>query len=157
MQRYKNLAVLLIVLLIVIAGGTVLFRKYFDGNYHERVKLSQVDLSKAEPNEKIPANFPKDIPVELTDITESYDMEYPARGVIISGITFNTARPPFEIFNFYKQTLIQLGYAIDDSSTNQDRGILYAKKGGDVLAMAINSVNPTDGKVTVRLVNTAKK
>lgn len=157
MQRYKNLVVLLFVLLIVIAGGTVLFRKYFDGNSHEKVKYSQVDLSKAEANEKIPVNFPKDIPVELTDVTDSYNVEYPDRGIIISGVTFNTLRPPFEIFNFYKQTLIQLGYEINDVSTNQDRGILYARKGEDVFGVTINAINSTDGKLTVRLVYTAKK
>ena len=155
MQRYKNLVVLLVVLLIVIAGGSVLFKKYFDGNTHERVKVSKVNLEKAEGAEKIPANFPKDIPIQLTDVEDSTSSEYPGRNVIVSSITFKTLRDPRELFNTYKQYFETNGYLINTTATKEENGVLYASKKDNTVAVIISYADEINSARRVQIVYTA--
>lgn len=155
MQRYKNLVVLLLVLLIIILGGSILYKKIQnDGNTREKVKITNADLTAENPAQKVPANFPKDIPVQLTEVIESYDLEYPERGVIVSGITFKTFRTPADLFESYKGYLVQAGYVVDERNMNQDSGVLYFTKENNVLGVIINPLNEVDGKRAVQLVYT---
>lgn len=155
MQRYKNLVVLLVALLIVIAGGSVLYKKINnDGNTREKVEINKIDIEKVEGAEKIPAGFPKDIPLELGEVIDSYTMDYEDRGVMISAVSFRTFRTPADLFGFYRGSLNIAGYLENELNTNQDRGILYMEKGGNQLAISIGISNVEDGKREVQIVHT---
>lgn len=138
MQRYKNLVVLLIVLLIIIAGGSVWYKKFYvKPDTIENVAITNIDLESQIGKDRIPSNFPTDVPVEPLEITESYEMSYPDRGVIVSIVVLETNREKSEIFESYKTSLNNQGYLVGETETNPEGGVLYLIKNGNNLVINI--------------------
>ncbi len=156
MQKYKNLVLLLAVLLIVVAGGAAWYKKYNDGNTHEKVKNSQVDLSKAVGKEKIPLGLPEDLPVQLGNVEQSSTIDYPERGVKVSTITFLTYQPYAELVNTFESYMKQNGYNYSDEGSNDRQNSLYGIKDTNFLTVVITS-DPENTQRRVQITYTYKK
>ncbi len=140
MLKYRNPIVVLLVLLIIVAGAAVWFKKYNNStNTREKIEVTKVDLEKAEGKDKVPVDFPKEIPLQLTDVEDSFTMSYPERNVVVTGVTFKTFRSANDIYETYNGFMQTSGYTVDVKNTDRDRGVLYGAKDGNVLGMIISS------------------
>lgn len=160
MQSNKTSLVSILILLILIVGAVFWFKKYYknDGNFHEKVVESPVDLSKAtKPEEKIPASFPKDIPLQLNEVIESTTLNYPERGVTVSIISFKTFRSNAELFSTYKVYFTNAGYVLQNSNTGEKLGTIFGDKDGNNLGVMIGLNVESDGQRIVKLVYTQNK
>jgi hypothetical protein len=155
MQRYKNLAVLLIVLLIVVAGGTALYKKF----YKQPITKENVVVTRAENADtggikNIIEKFPKNIPVDTERVGESFSSDYSDRGVIVSSISYVSAKEKLDLYIQYQAYLIDNHFVIDAENDNAEQGTIIGTKDNDDLSIAISENN---GLRTVRLAFTDRK
>ena len=155
MQRYKNLVVLLIVLLIVIAGGTVLYKKFFKKPItKENVIVTKVENTDKEGIKNILEKFPKDIPVDIERIAESYSSDYSDHGVTLSTLSYVSGKQKSDLYIEYQSYLIDNHFVIDATSDNAEQGTIIGTKDNDDLSIAISENN---GLRMVRLAFTDRK
>jgi len=155
MQRYKNIAVLLIVLLIIIGGGAVLYKKFYKKPItKENVNVSKVENTDATGIKNILEKFPKDIPVDIERVGESYSSDYSDRGVTVSSISYVSAKEKLDLYIQYQAYLIDNHFVIDAASDNAEQGTIIGTKDNDDLSIAISENN---GLRMVRLAFTDRK
>ncbi len=158
MLKYRNPIVVLLVLLIIVAGAAVWFKKYYNNsNTREKVEVTKIDLEKAEGKDKIPVDFPKEIPIQLTNVEDSFTMAYPERNVVVSGVTFKTSSSSNDIYEIYEGFMQASGYTVDVKNTDRDKGVLYGAKDGNVLGMIITYAEEVGSMRRVQLVYTQYK
>lgn len=128
-------ALLLIVLYVL---GTS-FKKG-DVPANTEVEVTQVDLNQAEGDQRLPAGFPRDIPVEPSGAFESYTMNYTDRGVIQYTVSFNSADSLDALYTTYTDYVASAGFevisSVSDSSTQRT---LYASRAGDDINIVISA------------------
>jgi len=105
----------------------------------EDVEVKKTDLANTQGEARIPSGFPKDFPIETETITESYVMDYTARGVVQHTVTFTTTLSQPEAFEKYKKALESAGFTTELGGGGVDISALNAYKDGDDFSLIVSS------------------
>ncbi len=140
-MMYKKPIVLLIVLLILIAGGITVYKQYNSKSKNKNVTIETVDLRTAKGENKLPKGFPRDIPVDLSNVTESFSANYEDDKVLQGGFTFMSQQTKDEAYNSYLTSITNSGYILDTQNTNKEAGYILGTKDGSQISFAITEIN----------------
>jgi hypothetical protein len=120
----------------------------------ENVTVAKVDLSKTTGTSKIPSGFPKDIPVETANITDSFTANYPDKGVVQSSVSFTTAKTVSVAVSEYLSYMKKAGYIMNNEVMKTSKNYLLGTLNKSDLSIFVNSNN---GKTQVQMTYLSKK
>lgn len=147
----------IIIVIILVAGGAGLkkYRDYNHGYTKENVVVNKIDLKKTSGPASLPENFPKDIPVDFTNVIESNTSDYLDHSVIVSVFAYTTKTQSQEaVFNSYLNYLQRSGYKVLPEDKNIKTGFILGRKGNVELGININQASDV---ATVRVAYTERK
>lgn len=116
--------------------------------------VTKIDLTEAKtPEEKLPSQFPKEIPIEEQGIIDSHFIEYPfANGRTSTQMTvsYNTEFTKQQKYKEYLDFMKKEGYEIRDSNSETGflYGIMHTESYSNDLSISISEIN---NKVTVNI------
>ncbi|PIP87401.1 hypothetical protein COW81_00435 [Candidatus Campbellbacteria bacterium CG22_combo_CG10-13_8_21_14_all_36_13] len=106
------------------------------------ISLNQVDVENVENEaDKLPEGFPTDIPVELSNITESYSTDYKDAGFVQKSLVYTSEKGVAWLFSEYEKFMKDNGYEITDSTTDDGYAYLYGSKEGDDLSLVFEGAD----------------
>ncbi len=136
--------VLGIILLIILVYFFVFYNKSDQPVGEIDVSLNKVDVSAALTDEdKLPQGFSKDIPVELSNITESYSTEYKDAGFTQSSLSYTSDRTVEDLYKEYEAYMTSDGYDIYDSELSDDYASIDGSKGEIELSVVVDGLGET--------------
>lgn len=106
---------------------------------------------------RVPAAIPKDLPLETTNVSESYTMNYLDQNLTLSGYTYMTDKKPQDVYNLYVTYLLNNKYTFRlTPPENKQPGVLdiNTMKDHDDLSVFIS---PNAGGSAVKIVFTDRK
>lgn len=131
-------------MLVVLIGGYFAYRSVGTIPMNKKRKtpqVSRVDLSSATDEfGMLPEGFPWSIPVDSMNITDSYTIDYDARGVTQYSVTYNTDISISEKYKMYKEFMIADGYTLTTDSSDGDVSSLYGTRDDSELSIIIDEV-----------------
>lgn len=145
MQRYKNSVVLLIVILIVIAGGIVWYSKFKNRITKDNVVVTQVQSGDVSGIEDIISKFPSDMPIDKERVSQSSTANYVDHGDVLSSITYISAEDQGVLYEKYQKFMIDKGFVIDSKNSLKESGFIRGTKDDNTLSVTIG----TSGAVRV--------
>jgi nitric oxide reductase large subunit len=95
------------------------------------------NLKSANSQERLPAGFPTDIPVETDSLEQSLKTEYPEKGLTQYSVTYTTAKSIEEVQTSYNSYFSKDGYEITSKVENPVQ--IYASKNGDDVSVVIET------------------
>ena len=144
----KKLLALVVLAAIVVGvayliSGKDLIKKddNVDENGHTKspIEYKHVDLSKAStPEEKLPQGFPSFIPIENTDVVESYSGQNQDPPLTQYTLTYRSTRTVTQKFNEYLNYLTNNGYTFAEGGRDSRNGYLSATKENDTLSVVVS-------------------
>jgi uncharacterized ion transporter superfamily protein YfcC len=119
-KTHKTVTILIIVVVAVLAVYFVFnsgsFVKKTAETTEENIVVQKTDLSSGN---KLPAGMPDFIPVETSDVKESYSMNYVDRRVILYAVSYTTSKSIAEKFAEYLKFMTDNGYKYGTAQTKQ--------------------------------------
>lgn len=103
---------------------------------------------------KLPKGYPMDLPVDTTNVTESYVAEYPNRNLTQYTLAFLTTKSVKEEVTMYVSAIEKAGYTFTSDGKNTAGGYLNAKKGKTTVSV---NVGTTNGKTIVNITYSVEK
>lgn len=140
----KRLILTLAVFLILVAGSYTWYTKHFPFKApitKDNVTLTKSDFRNATGTNKFPTDFPKDIPADLSNISQSYSLNYVDDKVTLSGFIYTTNQSKNDLFNSYLQYVNKKNYIVTSKSNGTDGAYIVGKKDGDILSIKITEQN----------------
>ncbi len=126
-------------------------------NTVENVSTDKIDLTRTQGMARVPAAIPKDLPLETTNVSESYTMNYLDQNLTLSGYTYMTDKKPQDVYNLYVTYLLNNKYTFRlTPPENKQPGVLdiNTMKDHDDLSVFIS---PNAGGSAVKIVFTDRK
>jgi len=141
-NNHKGLFIALgVIILVVLVFFFIFYGKSGSSDGEINVSLNEIDISSVSEEEKLPEGFPKDVPVELSNIEDSYSAVYEDDGFTQNSITYTSSKTIAEIYSEYEGFMEDSGYEITDSSLASGVASLYASKDNDDLSVVIANVS----------------
>ena len=114
---------------------------------------SDVVVKQAEPTDtgkslKLPAGFPTTIPVEPTNITESFSAFYQTHNTTQYTVGYTSSESVATKWDQYSAYMTQAGYTFLKDGTSNSRGTLLGTKDKDKLSIVITT---KDNKTLVQI------
>lgn len=116
----------------------------------ENVVVTKTNLAAAQAVGKLPAGFPDGVPVDTSDVYESYSMSYPERGMVLYSVGFNSDLTVDDNYTSYLKYMNDAGYSFADNGrvNSGARASLYGTKDSKDLSVVITSQG---NKTTIHL------
>ncbi|KND48569.1 MAG: hypothetical protein AB200_02485 [Parcubacteria bacterium C7867-005] len=110
----------------------------------EKVLVQNTDLATAEGENKLPAGFPKEIPVEINNITESVTLSYPERGATLYSVAYQSARGTSDLSNLYSKFIKDNNFILSNANDKLEKGetkmTFLSTKNNDDLSITITKL-----------------
>ncbi|MBX4195881.1 hypothetical protein KW796_02950 [Candidatus Parcubacteria bacterium] len=87
---------------------------------------------------RLPVGFPKGIPVEVPNITESYRVAFNSRGITQYSVSYTSVKTKDALWDLYSAFMKSSGYDIDKGSS-KSLGQISGTKNNDSLSIVISS------------------
>lgn len=110
-----------------------------DENTKEINGVLVTEASLADTGSKLPAGFPRDIPVEQINVTESYRAVYEERGATQYTVSYTSNKSRDALWDTYNSYLKSAGYSIDTTSTSKSQGQIMGSRENDTLFIIISA------------------
>lgn len=150
-QNLKNISIVIIIVLILIAGYT-LFGKYPASKQVDLSNEAAIVMVKNTPMVDgvlpVPAEFPQDIPLEPNEILESATTDYPAQDARQLSVSYRSSKTIAQKYSEYKDYMAASGYQLEESDTGEQGKTIFGTKEGANLSVVISS---SEGKTLVQL------
>lgn len=124
------------------------------GLTQEKVEIKKTSLMTGNEANKLPKGYPMDLPVDTTNVTESYVAEYPNRNLTQYTLAFLTTKSVKEEVTMYVSAIEKAGYTFTSDGKNTAGGYLNAKKGKTTVSV---NVGTTNGKTIVNITYSVEK
>ncbi|MBX4198871.1 hypothetical protein KW800_01180 [Candidatus Parcubacteria bacterium] len=102
-----------------------------------KVEVTKTDITQNGLS-SLPVGFPSDIPVEVSNITESYRAAYQGKGLVQYTVSYTSEKSRESLWNSYSEFMNKSGYTIDKGSSSKSLGQIYGVKGIDSLSIIIS-------------------
>lgn len=106
------------------------------------VDLDGVLVTEASPattGSRLPAGFPRDIPVEEVNVTESYRAVYTENRAAQYTVSYTSNKSRDSLWDTYNSFMKGAGYAIETTGTSKSQGQLMGNKDNDTLSVIISA------------------
>jgi hypothetical protein len=146
----KFLSFLVVIVIALGAGWYVVSQRQpdIDGPVTEEVvtdeNTKEIDgvlvtqSSVADTGSKLPAGFPRDIPVEQSNITESYRAVYTEHGVTQYTVSYTSNKSRDALWDLYNSYFKSVGYTVEQGSS-KTQGQISANKGSDTISVVLSA------------------
>jgi hypothetical protein len=138
----------LLIAAIITAAGIVYFSRPgaetgemqtpADSESEVEVRVSKTDITQNGVS-KLPSGFPKDIPVEVANITESYRATYSEKGITQYTVSYTSQESRDSLWDLYNNYLKTAGYTVDTRASSKSQGQITGVKNNDTLSTVISS------------------
>lgn len=95
------------------------------GYTQENVSVVRAELDELEGENRIPAGFPLDTPVEAENITEALSMHYADAGVVLHSVSYTSSDTPIEAYAKWLEYMENANYDIPTEGRNIDELMLH--------------------------------
>lgn len=158
-QKSGNKALTSVVLLAIVLLGIFYLAKVMHKPALpltvENVVVTKVDLSAPKSVSKIPAGFPKDLPIlDPSTINEGYTLDYKDHGVVLSNLTYTTTKSLKEVYDTYKKYMTGAFYVMRIEPKETENSTLLGMKNNNQLSVVLTS---NQNLVTIKLSYTSRK
>ena len=103
------------------------------------VTVAKTDVTKS--GSKVPQGFPKDIPVESVNVTDSYKVFYEKVQVTQYTVNYTSDRDREDLWNMYSKFMNDSSFRIDVAQTSRGVGQISGARGDDSLSVIVTSSN----------------
>ncbi len=118
------------------------------------VVVNQSSQSTSTSALNLPTGFPNTIPVELSNIFESYNTEYRNAGYVQYTVGYTSQKTVVQKWKEYSDFMIKDGFQLKKEESVQAQGTLYGEKGGQELSVLVSVQNK---QTTVHIMVVQKK
>lgn len=113
--------------------------------------FNPVDINSAQtPEEKLPEGFPNDLPVNMENIVESFNIDYSGVDSQEASVVFRSESSISNLFSQYLTYFEENGYSIEQDSLTERDAALFAASNAGSISVAIMS-GETDREVSVHV------
>ena len=102
------------------------------------VEVTKTDIAQNGIS-KLPVGFPKDIPVEVPNISESYRAVYASRGVTQYTVSYTSLKTREALWTTYSDFMNSAGYAVDKENSSKSLGQITGTKDNDTLSVVLST------------------
>ncbi len=141
-DKKRNIVVLIVVAIaLVLISYLIMNLPVFESGQKDVVVNWTEDPNSLEGNDKLPAGFPEDIPVDTSEIEESYFAEYKERGITQYAVSYWSNESVSEVFSKYELFVASGNYVVESSEDLLGGKDIYAIRDGDDLSVKISTTN----------------
>lgn len=87
---------------------------------------------------KLPVGFPKEIPVEASNISESYRAVYASKGVTQYTVSYTSLEKREELWMLYSDFMQSTDYEVDTNVSSKSLGQITGTKNNDTLSAVVS-------------------
>jgi len=102
------------------------------------VKVTQANIAETGTS-RLPAGFPKDIPVEEVNVIESYRAVYTEQNVTQYTVSYTSTKSRDALWDMYNSFMKSAGFSLDTSASFKSLGQISGSKGSDGLSIVLSA------------------